>query len=119
MKFMVFGKATPDTEAGVMPTSEEIAEMGEFNEQLMNAGMLVDGGGLKASRHGVRISYDDDGAHITDGPFTEVKEIISGFAIWEADSMEEAVEGAKKAPLGNGEECEIRPFITNEELGIA
>ena len=98
MRIMAIGKATKETEAGVLPTIQEMEEMGQFNEELVNAGLLLAGDGLHASSQGVRIYYDGNKRTIIDGPFTEAKELIAGFSIWEVKSMEEAIEWARRAP---------------------
>lgn len=117
MRCMVMVKATEETENGVMPSEKDLAEMGAFNEELVNAGVMLDGGGLHPSGKGVRISYGDTGANVTDGPFAETKELIAGYWIWEVASMEEAVEWARRIPFNHGEGVEIRPFFEPEDFG--
>lgn len=116
MRCMVFVKATADTEAGVMPSEKDLAEMGKFNEELVNAGVMLDGAGLHPSTKGIRISYDD-GVQITDGPFAETKELVAGYWVWEVKSVEEATEWARRIPFNHGESVEIRPFFEAEDFG--
>ena len=118
MRVMAIGKATKETEAGVLPTPEEFAAMEAFNEALVNAGILLAGEGLHASRDGVRIYYDGSKRTVVDGPFTEAKELIAGFTIWQVNSMEEAVEWAKRAPVKHGQ-CELRRVAEAEDFGEA
>lgn len=117
MRCMVMVKATEDSENGVMPSEKDLAEMGAFNEELVNAGVMLDGGGLHPSKRGIRISYSDEGASVTDGPFAESKELIAGYWIWEVGSVEEAVEWARRIPFNHGEGVEIRPFFEPEDFG--
>lgn len=108
MRFMVIVKANEDTENGVMPTTEELAAMGDYNEQLVKAGVMLAGDGLYPSSKGARVAFDAKGATtVTDGPFAETKELIAGFWIWELPSLQDAVEWLKKAPFQAGE-VEIR-----------
>jgi hypothetical protein len=108
MRFMVIVKANEDSENGVMPTTEELAAMGNYNEELVKAGVMLAGDGLYPSAKGARVAFDANGATtVTDGPFAETKELIAGFWIWELPSLEEAVEWLKKAPFQSGE-VEIR-----------
>lgn len=117
MRCMVIVKATADSEAGVMPSEKDLSEMGAFNEELVNAGVMLDGGGLHPSAKGVRISYGDEGAQVTDGPFAETKELIAGFWIWDVKSIEEAIEWSRRIPFNHGESVEIRPFFEPEDFG--
>lgn len=119
MRVMVIVKASPESEAGVMPTTEEFAAMGEFNERLVKAGIMVAGDGLQPSSKGVRIQFDGDKRTVTDGPFAETKELIAGFWIWQVKSMEEAIEWARRCPnpMPGGGELEIRPFYEAEDFG--
>ena len=108
MRFMVIVKANEDTEKSVMPTAEELAEMGNYNEQLVKAGVMLAGDGLYPSAKGARVAFDGSGSTtVIDGPFTEAKELIAGFWIWELPSLQDAVEWLKKAPFQSGE-VEIR-----------
>lgn len=119
MRVMVLVKANQDTEAGVMPTEQELREMGEFNEALVNAGIMVDGDGLKPSSAGVRVHFSGDKRTVTDGPFAETKELLAGYWVWQVESMDEAVEWAKKCPNPTGAESvlELRPFFEAEDFG--
>ncbi|SDG08060.1 Uncharacterized conserved protein [Lentzea fradiae] len=108
MRFMVIVKANEDTENGVMPTAEELAAMGDYNEELVKAGVMLAGDGLYPSAKGARVAFDGKGATtVTDGPFAETKELIAGFWIWELPSLRDAVEWLRKAPFQSGE-VEIR-----------
>lgn len=119
MKVMLLGKATPETEAGVMPTLEGLAEMEAFNEALVKAGVVILAGeGLHPSARGVRVYFDGTQRTIVDGPFTETKEVVAGFAIWQVKSMEEAVEWVKRSPFRNGS-TELRPIFEPEDFGQA
>jgi len=117
MRCMVFVKATADSEAGLMPSEKDLSEMGAFNEELVNAGVMLDGGGLHPSSKGVRISYSDEGAQVTDGPFAEAKELVAGYWVWEVKSVDEAIEWARRIPFNHGESVEIRPFFEAEDFG--
>jgi hypothetical protein len=122
MKFLVFVKATPNTEKGIFPPDSEklFADMGKFNEQLVKAGIMQDADGLKPSREGKRIQFSDERATLViDGPFAETKELVAGYWIWNVKSMAEAVKWAKRCPNPMpGEEgvLEIRPCYTLEDL---
>ncbi|MFI6099482.1 YciI family protein [Lentzea sp. NPDC051213] len=108
MRFMVIVKANPETENGQMPTAEELTDMGNFNEELVKAGVMLAGDGLYPSAQGARVRFDDKGATtVIDGPFTEAKELIAGYWIWELPALADAVEWLKKAPFQGGE-VEIR-----------
>lgn len=119
MRVMVLVKATPETEASQMPTEAELAEMGRYNEALANAGIMLGGEGLHPSSKGVRISFDEGKPSVTDGPFAETKELIAGYWLWKVDSMDEAVEWAKRAPFGPGDQLEIRQVFGPEDFGEA
>jgi hypothetical protein len=119
MRFMVIVKASEDSEKGVMPTQQELAEMGAYNEELVKAGVMLAGEGLHPSSKGARIRFDKDGAStVTDGPFAETKELVAGFWILEVSSREEVIEWVKKAPFKDGE-VEIRQVFSNEDFGDA
>ncbi|SFF77403.1 YciI family protein [Blastococcus tunisiensis] len=119
MRFMVIVKADEASERGELPPQELLAAMGAYNEELVKAGIMLDGDGLRPSRHGARVQFDQDGnATVIDGPFTETKELVSGYWVFEVSSREEAIEWAKKAPFRGGE-LEIRPFSTAEDFGEA
>ncbi|HVX29584.1 MAG TPA: YciI family protein [Nitrolancea sp.] len=119
MRFMVFVKATDESEAGVMPTEEMFAAMGRFNEELVKAGVMVDGDGLKPSSYGARVVFDGDKRTVFDGPFAETKELVAGYWIWKCDSLADAIEWAKKCPnpMDGGGVLEIRPYYELEDFG--
>ena len=117
MRVMIIGKATKDTEAGVPPTAEAVAAMGAFNEQLLKAGILLAGEGLKPTSKGKRVRFEGDKRTVIDGPFTETKEVIAGYSMWQVRSIEEAVEWVKRAPLDGGIEVEIRPVFEAADFG--
>src|SRR5262245_48597577 len=108
MRYMIIVKATPNTEAGVMPTREEMDAMGRFNEQMIKAGIMLAADGLHSSASGVRITFDKTGPKFTDGPFAETKELTCGYWLIDVKSKEEAVEWASRVPFTNGEEVEVR-----------
>ena len=119
MRFMVIVKATEASERGELPGTELLQAMGAYNEELVKAGILLDGDGLRPSSFGVRLQFDPEGnVSVIDGPFTETKELISGYWVFEVSSREEAVEWARKAPFRGGE-LEIRPFSVPEDFGEA
>lgn len=117
MRVMVIVKANKDSEAGVLPDKEILSKMGKYNEELAKAGIMLAGEGLQASSKGKRVKFSGSKRTITDGPFTETKELIAGFWLWKVKSMEEAVEWLKKAPFDGGTEIEIRPLHELEEFG--
>ena len=119
MRVMVLVKANEDTEKGVMPTTAELAEMGAYNEELVKAGVMLAGDGLRATSHAKRVRFDGDTKTVIDGPFAETKELVAGYWIWEVASIEEAVEWLKRAPFDGGAEVELRPFVTAEDFGDA
>ena len=116
MRFMVIVKGGEDYEGGAMPSEQELAEMGKFNEELANAGVMLAGEGLHPSSKGARISYDGDEPAVTDGPFAEAKELIAGFWLIQVASKEEAVEWMKRAPFREGE-VEIRQVFEDDDFG--
>ena len=117
MRVMVIVKANKESEAGVLPKKELLAEMGKFNEELVKAGIMLAGEGLQASSKGKRVKFTEGKRTVIDGPFSESKELIAGFWLWQVRSMEEAVEWLKRAPFGNGEEVEIRQVFELEDFG--
>lgn len=121
MKVMVIVKADADTEAGVMPSTEMLAEMGNFNEELVKAGVMLAGEGLHPSRRGARVLFSGPKRTVMDGPFAETKELIAGFWLWQVRSMDEAIEWAKRCPNPTGEESvlEIRPVFEEDDFGEA
>ena len=119
MRVMVLVKANEEIESGRMPTADELTEMGKFNEELVKAGIMLAGDGLKPSSKGKRIRFEGDQRTVLDGPFAETKELVAGYWIWEVSSLEEAVEWLKKAPFSGGSEVELRPFFEIEDFGDA
>lgn len=121
MRVMVFVKATADSEAGIMPTTEELTAMGKFNEELVAAGIMKDGDGLKPSKHAKRIAFDGPSRTVIDGPFAETKELVAGYWLWEVKDMDEAVAWAKRCPnpMPGPSELELRPFFELEDFGDA
>ena len=117
MRFMVIVKANQDSESGVMPTHDELAEMGEFNDKLVEAGVMLAGEGLLASSKGSRIKFTDGKTTVTDGPFAETRELVAGFWIIKADSKKDAIEWMKRAPFRKGEELEIRQIAEAADFG--
>jgi hypothetical protein len=109
---MVFGKATKDTEAGVMPTAQAWEAMDQFQEELVKAGIVLVGEGLMPSSTGVRVRCSGKDRIVTDGPFAETKELVAGYSIWEVKSMEEAVAWVKRCPMTDDSEVEIRPIFS-------
>jgi hypothetical protein len=118
MRVMVMVKATEDSETGIMPTASELAAMGEFNEQLLQAGIMITGDGLKPSKLGKRIAFDGPDRRVIDGPFPQTNELVAGYWIWEVESMEEAVAWVKRCPnpMPGPSEIEIRPFYEMEDF---
>jgi hypothetical protein len=121
MKVMVFVKATADSEAGVMPTPELLTAMGAFNESLVKAGIMLAGEGLKPSRDSKRVHFSGKNRTVTDGPFTETKELVAGFWLWQVRSIEEAVEWVKRCPnpMLTDSDIDIRPVFGPEDFGEA
>lgn len=118
MRVMVIVKATADSEAGQLPSPELLSEMGQFNEQLVKAGIMLAGEGLHSSSRGVRVKFGAGRSTVIDGPFTETKELIAGFWLWQVRSMEEAVEWIRRSPFRKGEETiEIRRLFEAEDFG--
>jgi hypothetical protein len=121
MRFMVLLKANKDTEAGVLPDSALLAEMGKFNEDLVKAGVMLAGEGLQASSKGARVKFSGSKRIVIDGPFAETKELVCGFWLWKVKSKEEAIEWVKRCPNpynGDGE-IEIRQVFEAEDFGAA
>jgi len=118
MKVAVLVKATRDSEAGVMPTAELLTAMGQFNESLVKAGILLAGEGLKPSREGKRVHFSGKQRTVTDGPFTETKELVAGFWLWQVHSIEEALEWVKRCPnpMLTDSDIEIRPVFEMEDF---
>ena len=116
MRFLVIVKASKDSEAGILPTTEQFAEMGKFNDELVKAGIMLLGEGLKDSSKGSRITYDGKKRTVRDGPFTETKELVAGFWMWQVKSKQEALEWAKRIPFQEGE-VEIRQVFELDDFG--
>ena len=119
MRVMVIVKGDKHSEAGVLPDKKLFEEMGKFNEQLAKAGVILAMDGLKPTSSGKRVKFSGSSRTVIDGPFTESKEIIAGFWLWQVRSMEEAVEWLKRAPFDGGAEIEIRPVYEMEDFGDA
>ena len=118
MKVMVLVKATPDSEAGVMPSKQLLKDMGAFNERLVEAGIMLAGEGLKPSSAGARVHFSGKNRTVTDGPFPETKELIAGYWLWEVKSMEEAIEWVKQCPnpMMEDSDIDIRPLYSDEDF---
>ena len=118
MKVMVFVKATKDSEAGVLPTQTLLAEMGKFNEELVKAGIMLAGEGLRPSAQGKRVRFSGRNRTVIDGPFSETKELVAGFWLWQVRSIEEAVEWVKRCPnpMPGDSDIEIRPLYDLEDF---
>lgn len=119
MRFMVLIKADANSEAGVMPSEQLLAEMGRFNEELVNAGVMLSGEGLQPSSKGARVRFAGQGRQVIDGPFAETKELIAGFWIWKCTSLQEAIDWVKRCPnpmLGESE-IEVRQIFDAEDFG--
>jgi hypothetical protein len=121
MRVMVMVKATKDSEQGVLPTTELFEAMGKYNEELVKAGIMLSGDGLKPSSQGKRIAFDGPKRTVIDGPFAETRELVAGYWIWEVKDMAEAVEWAKRCPnpMPGPSELEIRPFYEMADFGEA
>jgi hypothetical protein len=119
MRVMVMVKATKDSEAGVMPSAALLAAMGKYNEELVKAGILLAGEGLKPSAQGKRVRFSGAKRSVTDGPFAETKELVAGFWLWQVKSMDEAVEWLKRCPnpMPGDSDVEIRPVFEMEDFG--
>jgi hypothetical protein len=122
MRFMVVVKASKDSEAGIMPSTELLTEMGKFNEELVKAGVMLAGEGLHPSSKGARVTFSGDKRTVIDGPFAETKELIAGFWMWKCNSLAEAIEWVKKCPNpmpGTESDIEIRQVFEIEDFGDA
>jgi len=117
MRVMVIVKASAESEAGQMPSNEILAAMGNFNEQLVKAGVMLAGEGLHPTVRGKRVRFEGSKRTVIDGPFAETKELIAGFWLWQVKSLEEAVEWIKRAPFDGGAELELRPVFEAEDFG--
>jgi len=119
MRVMVMVKATAESEDGVMPSEQLLAEMGRFNEELVKAGVMLAGEGLHPSSKGVRVRFSGNTRSVVDGPFAETKELVAGFWLWQVHSMEEAIEWARRCPnpMPGDSDIEIRPVFEAEDFG--
>ena len=117
MRVMVLVKANKESEGGEMPSEKMLSEMMRFNEQLVQAGIMLAGEGLHPSSKGKRVQFGDKGTKVIDGPFTETKELVAGYWVWQVRSMDEAVEWLKRAPFDPGAEIEIRPVFEADDFG--
>ena len=117
MRVMVIVPGNKDSGAGVLPSKELLTEMGKFNEELVKAGVMLAGEGLHPTSKGVRVKFSGEKRAVIDGPFTESKEVVAGFWLWQVKSMQEAIEWLKRAPFGAGDEIEIRPVFEAEDFG--
>ena len=119
MRVMVIIKATAESEAGEMPSAELLTAMGRYNEELVKAGLMQGGDGLKPSSQGIRVKFSGTDRTVTDGPFAEVKELIAGYWIWQVQSMDEAVNWVRRCPnpMPSDSEIEIRPFFETADFG--
>ena len=119
MRFMIIVKASKDSEAGIMPSEKLLTEMGKFNEELVNAGVLLAGDGLHPTSKGARVKFSGNTRTVVDGPFTETKDLIAGFWLWNVKSKAEAIEWVKRCPNPHNEdsEIEIRQVFEAEDFG--
>jgi hypothetical protein len=119
MRVMVIVKANEESEAGVMPSEQLLTEMGAYNEELVKAGVMLDGDGLKPSSEGARVRFSGSQRTVIDGPFAETKELIAGYWIWKVESLDEAIEWVKRCPnpMSGESEIEIRPIFEAEDFG--
>ncbi len=116
MRFMIIVKASAESEAGVLPDEKILTEMGKFNEELVKAGVMLAGEGLHPSSKGARVKFEGAKRTVTDGPFSETKELVAGFWLWQVKSKEEAIEWLKRAPFQEGE-VEVRQVFETEDFG--
>ncbi len=117
MRFMVLVPANKDSEAGKLPDEKQLREMGQYNEELVKAGVILGMDGLHPSSKGARVRFDGKKRTVTDGPFSETKELVGGYWIWKVASKQEAIDWLKKAPFSGGEEVELRQIFELEEFG--
>ena len=116
MRVMVLVKASPESEAGEMPSEEMLSQMTDFNEELVKAGVMLAGEGLHPSSKGARVAFSGTERKVIDGPFAETKELVAGYWVWQVKSLDEAVEWLKRAPFQEGE-VEIRPVFEDDDFG--
>lgn len=119
MRVIVFVKASPESEAGQMPTTELLTEMGKYNEELVKSGIMLAGDGLHPSSRAKRVRFEGNKRTVIDGPFAETKELVSGYWIWQVKSMDEAVQWLKRAPFDGGVEVELRQVSAPDDFGDA
>src|SRR4051812_45962578 len=117
MRFMVIVKANEESEAGVLPDEKILSAMGKYNEELVKAGVMLAAEGLQPSSKGARVKFEGGKKTVTDGPFSETKELIAGFWLWQVKSKEEAIEWLKRAPFDGGTEVELRQVFETEDFG--
>ena len=117
MKFMVIVKADKDSEAGLMPSKELLTQMGNYNEELVKAGVMLEGEGLHPTSKGVRVKFDGSKRTVMEGPFSESKDLIAGYWLWQVRSKQEAIEWLKRAPFDAGAEVELRQVFEAEDFG--
>jgi hypothetical protein len=117
MRVMVIVKASKESEAGVLPDTEGLTKMLKYNEELVKSGVILAGDGLQPTSKGKRVKFSESKRTVTDGPFTETKELIAGYGIWQVRSIDEAVEWVKRAPFDGGTEVEIRPVYEANDFG--
>ena len=117
MRFMVLVPGSPESESGQMPPREALAAMTRYNQQLSEAGVLLAADGLRPTSDGAKVRFAGEQPTVIDGPFTEAKEIVAGYWIWECSSREEALQWLKRAPFGGGIEIELRPIFEAEDFG--
>jgi hypothetical protein len=117
MRFMVLVPGSPESEAGEMPSTELLAAMTRYNEELVASGVMLAGEGLHPSSRGVKVRFDGSDRTVIDGPFTEAKELVAGYWIWECASRDEAIEWLKRAPFGGGIEIELRQVFEADDFG--
>ena len=116
MRFMVLVPSSPETEAGEMPDTKDLEAMTKYNEELVKAGVMLAGDGLHPSSEGVKVRFDGAERKVIDGPFTEAKELVAGYWVWECGSRDEAIEWLKRAPFGDGVEVELRPIFEDADF---
>ena len=119
MRFMMIVKASKESEAGEMPKEKVLADMAKYNEELVKAGVMLDGAGLKPSSKGARVKYSGSKRTVVDGPFAETKELLAGYWLWQCKSKEEAIAWLKRAPFDSGTEVEVRQVFAAEDFGEA
>jgi hypothetical protein len=119
MRCLVIVKATRESEAGEMPSRQELTDMGNFNEELVKAGIMLDGAGLTPTAKGARVRFDGSKRTVIDGPFAETKELVAGYWLWQVASLDDAIAWLKRAPFDGGTEVEIRPLFELDDFGEA